>query len=540
MPISETLEAPQWIDSGAVMTGGLDLLGLRLSVQSIGGSLLDGITTVTPQVRYLAFRSWLIQQYGRTGRPDSSSEFTDFALRVESVLVLANLSHDRGIGGLIGADQAAIRLDANTPTVSIAPLVKSPASTIYAGPSDQLGITKTRDDAVPALIIERGAPLAKLVDDRLSAVPLVKRLINDSTLTDITLDELQELGAVARIDHIPNDERDALLASIIPTQPRRREIARVATYVALLTLANTLEACPAERDLFDAACSKRRFGEPTLDHVANGWLKYCIRDAIAVTQEAVLSAVMTEITTKPDDGRSGIESSAVIASLMERVEEHSAALRDLGVLSTSESVTDLSFRQLQERVEWKISHGIELHQGLLRWDSDLIETKLYQLSGRAGAGSLSLALVAWILAALRVDGAIYESGKDTSDLSYQGWRRMGLREVILPNLERFQREDRPVRDVVAELARRTVNQHLQIAWSRLQVDLRRDVALLTTESDKWCARGKGFGGGRTASRLSQAIGWLQQLRLIDANGITVDGEVVRQAGLRILAAEDAA
>jgi hypothetical protein len=32
------------------------------------------------------------------------------------------------------------------------------------------------------------------------------------------------------------------------------------------------------------------------------------------------------------------------------------------------------------------------------------------------------------------------------------------------------------------------------------------------------------------------LGWLQQLRLIDNGGITADGEVVRQAGLRTLAA----
>ena len=48
MPIAETIQAPTWVSSGAVITGGLDLLGLRLPVQFIGGTLLDGVTTVTP------------------------------------------------------------------------------------------------------------------------------------------------------------------------------------------------------------------------------------------------------------------------------------------------------------------------------------------------------------------------------------------------------------------------------------------------------------------------------------------------------------
>ena len=47
MPVAKSLKPPEWIRSGAEITGGLDLLGLRLPVQFIGGTLLDGVTTVT-------------------------------------------------------------------------------------------------------------------------------------------------------------------------------------------------------------------------------------------------------------------------------------------------------------------------------------------------------------------------------------------------------------------------------------------------------------------------------------------------------------
>lgn len=534
VPISDAIDAPQWISSGAVIAGGLDLLGLRLPVQTIGGTLLDGITTVTPQVRYVAFRAWLIHRYGQTGLPDSWRSFTEFALRIESALVLGNLANDRRIGGLIGADEAVRRLDGDTPLVSISALVKSPAATIYAGPSDQLGVTRTRDDAVPALVIERGQPLAQLTERRLATVPLIRRLLEDPSITQASLDELREIGAVARIDQIPDDERDALLASIVPPNPRPNDRPRIATYTALLSLASVLKTCPSEQDLFEAACSKQRFGDPVLDRAADGWTTYCVRDAIAVTQESVLSAVMTEVTTHPDEGLTGVNGSTVIASLMERVDEHASGLQDLGLLALSESISDLSFRELQRRIDQSVGSSIEHRNGLSRWGSALSETMVYQLSWRVGAGALTLAVVAWILAALRVGRGVREGGQDFGNLSHQGWRRMGLREVILPELERFHRENLPLREVAAELAYRTVNQHLQIAWSRLQADPRRDVALLTTEGNTWYARGKGFGGGRTASRLAQAVGWLQQLRLIDAGGITPDGEVVRQDGLRIL------
>lgn len=531
------IPAPSWIHSGASITGGLDLLGLRLPVQFIGGTLFDGVTTVTPQVRYLALRAWLIDQYGKTGLPDSWKQFTEFALRMESAVVLANLLEERGIGGLIGAEQALVRLEVGSSSVSIAPLVKVPAATVYAGPSDwqQLAITKERGDAVPALVEERGVPLAKAVSSRFASIPILQKLIEDPSISEVSLDDLRELGSVARIDQVADDERQALLASILPKAPRARERARIATYTALLSLAGELNRPPKEQDLFNAACSKNRFGERALDQAADGWVAYCVRDLIAVTQEAVLSAAMTELTGNAVEGRSGAEAGALIAALMERTEEHEIAIRSLGLLRTTESMATLSFRQLRQRVEEAVTVGREMRKGISRWDSSLSETQIYQLALRSGAGALSLAVVAWIVADLRVGTSVREQGREASSLSYQGWRRQGLREVILPELQRFWREDRSVREVAAELAYRTVNQHLQIAWSRLQVDPQRDVALLTTEGDFWYAR-KGFSAGRTASRLSQAVGWLEQLGLIDKTGLTEDGRVVQTGALRTLAA----
>ena len=92
--------------------------------QFIGGTLLDGVTTVTPSVRYLAFRAWLVHRYGQTGQADDWQTYTDFAARIESALVLGNLTQDRTISGLIGADQALVRLDAGTPQVEVSSLVK--------------------------------------------------------------------------------------------------------------------------------------------------------------------------------------------------------------------------------------------------------------------------------------------------------------------------------------------------------------------------------------------------------------------------------
>ena len=532
--IAKTLQAPEWISSGAVITGGLDLLGLRLPVQTIGRSLLDGVNTGTPSVRYLAFRAWLIHRYGQSGKPDSWQVFEAFAARIESALVLGNLVEDPSISGLVGSDEALRRLALGEARIQLSGLVKSPAAGIYTGPSDQLGISTSRDNAVPALVRERGLPLAMAVNQRLASVPIVERLIRQDDVGAVSIDDLHEFGGLVRVDRVPDNERELLLAAIIPPEPRSAERNRISTYAALLYLAELGEKPPNETNFLDTACSSGRFGEPLIDPVADGWTIYCVRDAIAVTQESILAAVMGEVLGQSDSGLIGIDRDAVIGALMERVEEHDSALRDLNLIASTESVSDLTFNELESRLRSRLSVS-GATAGLVRWSDILIEPLLYRRALNSGAGALSLAVIAWIMADLRVGDAVREDIPEYRSLSYQGWRRLGLRDVVLPELERFRRENRPLREVAAEMAVRTVNQHLQITWSRLQVDLRRDVALLTAEGNKLFARGKGFVAGRTASRIQRAIGWLEQLHLIDPKGITADGEVVLQRALATLA-----
>lgn len=538
MSIAKTLQPPDWIDSGAEIAGGLDLLGLRLPVQVIGNALLDGVTTVTPSVRYLAFRAWLIHSYGQTGGADSLSGFTDFAARVESALVLGNLLVQPSITGLIGPDEAHTWLARNESRVQVSSLVKQPAATIYTGPSDQLGISRSRGKAVPSLVAQRGVPLAKAMSKRLDQIGIVKHLFSQDLL-DVPVDDLRELGAVARIDEIPDDERDLLVNAIVPAAPRRdeKERARIATYASLLALAGKLKTQPGESHFFDAACSPDGFDEPLLDRAADGWATFCVRDAIAVTQEGVLAAVLDEILGQPDGGVSGVNRNMAIAALMERIEEHDSAMRDLALVSDHESVADFTFREIEARLRMRLRDGSGASNTVARWSDKLTEPMLYRRALKSGAGALSLALVAWIVAALRVGYLVREDGTRYGHLSYQGWRRLGVREVVLPELERFHRENRSWREVVAELALRTVQQHLQITWSRLQADLTRDVALLTAEGTRWFPRGKRFSAGRTGARIHQALGWLNQLKLVDAYGLTVDGEIVLRRALEVLKEE---
>lgn len=535
MPIADTIEAPEWIESGSQLTDGLDLLGLRLPVQTIGGTLLNGVTTVTPSIRYIAIRAWLIYRYGQSHFPDSLSQFTHFSLYAESALVLGNLIENRSMNGLIGADDGIIRLDSTESQIDISPLVKTPAATVYAGPSYELGISWSRDNKVPGISAERGKPLALAFEKSMYGISLVNKMFDQNPPRQASREELAELGKEARIDQIPDSEREALIAALLPIAPlSNEEFARIGTYAALLKLAKDKGTRPTEKDFFTAACSLTRFGEPLLDLTADGWLTYCVRDAIAISQEAVLDALIDEVKASPEGGRSGVNGLSVILQLLERVEEHNAPLRNLGLIQPSESVADFTFRELVARVEECVSAGLKKERGICRWSSGLTEMNLYNMALSSGAGALSLAVVIWIVAALRVGTAVSENLLGIENLSYQGWRRLGLREVILPEMARLLREDPPVRNVAADFGYRVIQQHLGIAWSRLQVDLKRDVALITSEGNRWFSRDKTFRAGRTQSRLLQALGWITQLKLIDVNGTTADGDYVLTGAMQAL------
>jgi hypothetical protein len=69
---------------------------------------------------------------------------------------------------------------------------------------------------------------------------------------------------------VPDDEREILLAAIMPSAPRPTERNRIRTYAALLTLATQQKSVPSEAKFFDAARSPGRFGESLVDQIADG------------------------------------------------------------------------------------------------------------------------------------------------------------------------------------------------------------------------------------------------------------------------------
>ena len=74
-----TVPLPDWVSFEADKTGGLDLLGLRAPVQALGNALFDGVTTVSPRLRYMSVISWIVWRYAQARLPEQRSSFFDFA-----------------------------------------------------------------------------------------------------------------------------------------------------------------------------------------------------------------------------------------------------------------------------------------------------------------------------------------------------------------------------------------------------------------------------------------------------------------------------
>jgi hypothetical protein len=148
--------------------------------------------------------------------------------------------------------------------------------------------------------------------------------------------------------------------------------------------------------------------------------------------------------------------------------------------------------------------------------------------------AIGLQPVAWILCQFRVGSHDLLQYPELEILSRQGHARLGLQQVILPMLEQWTRDDPTLGQVIAWQLQRTVDQHLRIAWARMFVDVKKDVAILVSDGDNWAHRGKDYVGDRTASRISQAIGWLRQLGLIGEDGLTLEGQTVLRRRYEVL------
>ncbi len=515
---------PDWVDCQAKPIHGLDLLGLRLPAQTIGVSLLSGVTTISPTIRYLSIRSWMIGAFELTGLPATKAAWEGFAESVESAIVLGNLLVSPEMAGLVGPGNAEPLIASGIDPLPLESLVVQNAYATYGGPSEALGLSLSLPTGLPALTFERGKPLADEVERALTGTQFRAILTETPTIKSLPRKVLLELGTRLPIDQVPAPEKLLLLDALLPAVPRTLrgsdERSRIASYSVMLELARLLGRVPSDLDFFENIARPDDRLPANLYQVLDGWACYAVRDCLAVAHEAVLNAIVRELGA-PERNAAFVNASTALRTIMGRTEEIDQPLQALGLLAKDESYTELNFRELAARVERSTTPS-RSQRGIRRWQGQLTEPVLRRLASGGDANSFGLLPVAWLLAERRIDPDSPFATEMIESISQRGWNRLGLRHVISPALEKWKREDWGLPEVVMQLARRTVDQHLHIAWTRFEADTKRDVALLIADGEHWYPRNS-FRNGRLGSRLRQAVGWLRQLGLVDATGITQSG-----------------
>jgi hypothetical protein len=493
--------APDWVSFDADTTDGLDLLGLRAPVQAIGNDLFNGVTTVTPKLRYFSVIAWIIWRYARARLPDAWTPFSQFAAAQEAVIVMANLLQDRDTLNLVGANAARKRLDSGRKTLPLGKLVQNIAFNIYISSSRDLHLTHVMDSGFNGITKDRGLALAEAFEKVVAGSSYADRLRRQPTLERVPRDELEDFPKSISLDRIPAEEKAVLVGTLMPALPENNERRRLENYALLLWLSQKKRAPVEEADVFAAALEPSEDVPLGLRPLLDRWLTYVVRDAIAVAHEAVFDAVMHEVDVKSSARGGPALAADVVSSLLAATDQHDDALRQLGLLQKNETVASLSFKQLRERIEQKCRRQETVSNGMRRWHKGLSEIELYEAALEAGAGAAALLPVAWCLAAHRVSPAMQQAGTLGYELLQTGAvYQIGLRDVVLPKIESFTRENPLLLAVMSELITRTVQQHLRIAWTRLAARQGKDVSVLIADVQTW-SRNNGFSAGRTDSRL---------------------------------------
>lgn len=532
MPIATRIPSPTLVEFEAGDATGLDLMGLRLPVQTIGNHELNGITTITPTIRYLSFRTWLLYRYLRAQPPppDRYSEFVRYARPAEAAFVMANLVRLSGTRGLIGRNEGARQLAEEEEPWVLEPLTDQSAVNNYARPSDQLRLTRTRDPGVPSLGEEHGLPLARAMDAAIGETSIGRRLGDGVPLDLVTRDELDEFGAVAWVSDIPGAERRELVGAVMPEEPSEDDLPRLRTYALLLALAD-LDGSVTEPALFAEVLSPAPRVPAVLGPALEGWTLYAVRDVIAVTGEAALEAVVRRLETADPDG-SGIPDYRLVPTLLDAGRsDQELALRELRILTADEDLDALSIGELAERVRSATGgdEAVRNPRGIRRWSGPLTEPIIWDAVRGARDGALVLGLVAWLLAERRAGEGVRADAEGLRVLSHQGSTRFGMKQVIIPRLTEWHDHDLSIAAALGHYTHLAIDQHLRIVWTRLAQDPRKDVSVLLRDGDRILRR-SGYVGGRTASRLEQAIRWLHQMALLEDSAITENGQrVLRRA-----------
>ncbi|MFY0659006.1 MAG: hypothetical protein JXR15_00835 [Shimia sp.] len=355
----------QWTKVGKL--GGLDPLGMLTPIENCYGQLLPGLTSVTVRYRYYSFFSWWIDEYTKNGASSSASKFEEHLRRGEALIALItvyaqnNLEGVETTSGIAGSEWAASQISDNDNMIDfrVATSLETPK-----GEGKRYLDVLAYSAAYGSQLIEIGL-MSRLEGYSLIAPTPLGRELADAYRETITEESLHlfkhfaEKGiaskndllnmAIMRLSFLPSVCRErSFLRDLLMGRSSEGGDTRAETMKEIMIAAKNLGKVPTQDDLrwlwFDSDVGD--------DHPHRecrlAWQYYQVGDSLRVCMEAILFLSVRAIS----DAGENLRPQDVLARLVENVPDN-LCLQDffltLNNTNSEKTSADLSHSAIEAR-----------------------------------------------------------------------------------------------------------------------------------------------------------------------------------------------
>ncbi len=492
---------PQWTERADKR--GLDPLGMQNSGVVLYQSLLPGISNVTLRMRYCGYYCWVSETYARRGATSDFEAWRTWVRRAEALYAL--VSARAGETGVGGVDWANRRLAAEERVIDFAAAASTDASQerylrqslgvfggAYYTQMAELGLFTENRHGIQVATRDLGRRAAGLFADAIGPdlAKLQRLKIADARVSIRDLDRLEPI-APSQIQ-LESEERsfyEALLFAREPS-PAQGAASRAATLTLILETARAIEEQPGPEDvrwhLFNPP--QAPLLEP-LETQRLNWEAYHCQDLMQVASAALLAWAITIINA---DGQ-GQTLSDIRAEVVAHLTGH------------DEDAFAGSWRDLR----LSLDPGTFPYQAM--WDD---------LTSARGAPADKAVPAITLMAALHQR---LRTRPDLADAAARGLPGRDPARSLRTELDWLEsRETDGVVDRIADyVIVRVVRRHSWVAMQKLR--RQRDYTFLFELRDGRLFFLAGYQPVATTPRLAPAIQFLEDIHLLDEDGLTTLG-----------------
>ena len=472
-------------------------------------SLVPGISTITLRLRYYSFFPWLLDQYAKKIGHTDPARFRIFQRRAEALFALVGVTNGDE-SGVTGAKWARKARDSDEDPIDFVSAADPNSETrylknktgaygaIYSSQMREMGLVTWSSEHKIDLPSEAGEELANALGDRLGeAQGLFLNVVERGFVSRL---ELEQLTAFKPREIKPDTEEQRLLQELLlasSTGPEDRNRARHFSMIQLLKLADEMGGRPSPNDAkwawYASSANPENPADPAQasDVSLAMWQLYHANDLLRLAYEGILKRGLDTLATSPGKA---VRLPRLVDALIDQ-----ADLAD----TSWQSFVRSSLAEPDEQPEQEYSAWIS-QRGAPEKLTDEETLKA------------SISLLAVIAA--RVEAL--QSSIDRWMLTGQHFQSLRTEQAVFSELE-----NRPLKDALREIVEnRILKRHLWVAARKLRNQ--RAYTYLAEVAEGRLRFRSSFTATLSNPRLEQSLTFLEDVGLLDKNGLTAAGHDV--------------